>query len=177
MTRIVGIPRNRSMYTIARARIGKKTGPGRLRMIARPSPSTSTIVSAITNATTFLPNFRRMSGKLSRNTSPLKNASRNASHPGALTISAPSTVSTTTVLASAMSTPRAPCWRCQPLRMRERRSPLDPRPALWITGGRRGRISSGPLLPQAVQPVSPGSTRSIPIDQNRGDPSVFSPEA
>ena len=34
MTRIVGTPRKKSAYTIARARSGKKTGPGRLRRTA-----------------------------------------------------------------------------------------------------------------------------------------------
>ena len=55
-TRIVGTPRKTSAYTIASARIGKNTGPGRLRSTAIPSAATRMIASAIRKILTLILN-------------------------------------------------------------------------------------------------------------------------
>jgi len=66
MTRIVGTPRKKSAYTIASARIGKKTGPGRPRRMARPSAVTRMIASAIRKILTLIRNASAISGNESR---------------------------------------------------------------------------------------------------------------
>ncbi len=80
------MPRNRSMYPTASARIGKNTGPGRLRITARNIARTRMNTSAIRNSFTFTRNARAMLGNDSLNCSPLKNASLTSSQPGALMI-------------------------------------------------------------------------------------------
>jgi len=62
----VGTPRKKSAYTIASARTGKKTGPGRLRSTASPRAVTRMIVSAIRNIRTLRRNASAISGKDSR---------------------------------------------------------------------------------------------------------------
>jgi hypothetical protein len=63
MTRSVGTPRKKSAYTIASARIGKKTGPGRLRRTARPSAKTRIRASAMQKILMLSRNAREISGK------------------------------------------------------------------------------------------------------------------
>jgi hypothetical protein len=62
ITRIVGTPRKKSAYAIASARIGKKTGPGRLRRTARASAVTRMIASAMQKIFTFSRKARAMPG-------------------------------------------------------------------------------------------------------------------
>ena len=66
ITRIVGIPRNRSVYAIASARIGKKTGPGSDRRTARKSAAGRISASDVQKSFTFSQKASRISGKLSR---------------------------------------------------------------------------------------------------------------
>src|SRR5919204_6565121 len=85
ITRIVGTPRNRSVYAIASARKGKKTGPGRLRKIATKSANTSTTASAIKKIRTFSANASAMSGNASLKIDPSKNARWTSGQPGEVT--------------------------------------------------------------------------------------------
>src|ERR671915_302823 len=135
MTRIVGMPRNRSVYPTASARIGKNTGPWRLRRTAMKSPSTRMKTSAIRKACTLMRNFSAIWGNDSRKTCKSKNRWRISGHPGEFTTSSTSTVTKTAVEIRAMTTPRRPS--VPPPRMRERRSPRGRSGAGWgaVPGG------------------------------------------
>src|SRR6185437_12330438 len=62
---MIGVPRKKSVYAIARARSGLAPGPGRPRTIAIPSASTSTSASAITIIFRFSWNPAQTSGMAS----------------------------------------------------------------------------------------------------------------
>src|SRR5258705_3391779 len=90
------------------ARIGKKTGPGRLRTTARTSARTRMNASAITKILTFSRNAREISGIESLNSFQLKNVRFTSGQPGACVIATASKVKKTTVLSRATVTPRRP---------------------------------------------------------------------
>src|SRR6185295_13987209 len=90
------------------ARIGKNTGPGRLRTIARRSASTRMNASAIEKIFTFNRNAREISGIEALNSLQLKNVRFTSGQPGACVINTASTVKKTTVLSKATVTPRRP---------------------------------------------------------------------
>ena len=102
------MPRKRSAYTIASARIGNRTGPGRLRRIAIASAATRITTSAMQKIFTFSRNAWTISPKESTKMCRLKNACRTAGQPAELTTATTTRVTKTAVLASAIATPRAP---------------------------------------------------------------------
>jgi hypothetical protein len=99
----------------------------RLRITAIAMATTSTRISAVTKMNAFLPNFSRTFGNASAKTSPSKNASLMSGHPDEFRTATIAAVKNTTVLTTAIATPRTPSTRSG-ARMREPRSP----------GGRRG---------------------------------------
>jgi hypothetical protein len=120
ITGIVGTPRNRSVYAIASARIGKNTGLGRLRRTAITKAKTSTTASAIRKIRTLRRKASAISGNESLKTAPLKKASRTSGHPGDVTTTTTMAAKRTTVLTSAIATEREPS---APPRIREPRLP------------------------------------------------------
>src|SRR6266550_2335917 len=90
------------------ARIGKKTGPGRLRRTARTRARTRMNASAIMKIFTFSRNAREISGIDDLNSFQLKNVRLTSGHPGACVIATASTVKKTAVLSTATVTPRRP---------------------------------------------------------------------
>src|SRR5918996_858981 len=123
MTRTVGIPRNRSVYATARARIGKNTAPDRLLITAMKSANTRMNTSASRKACTLSRNRRAISGNDSRNTSTFKKDLRTSGQPGEFTTTRARAVKTTAVLTRATATPRRPST--PPPRILERRSPAS----------------------------------------------------
>src|SRR5919204_5425110 len=93
---------------MASTRIGKKTGPGRLRRTARPSAIGRISASAMQKIFTLSRKAEAMPGKVLANSWPSKKACWISGHPGALTIAKPSPVKTAPVLASAIRTARRP---------------------------------------------------------------------
>src|SRR3954468_5667944 len=89
-------------------RIGKNTGPGRLRMTASASASTRMNASEIKKIFTFSRNARAISGIDALNSCQLKNVRLTSGHPGACVIARASTVKKTMVLSTAMVAPRRP---------------------------------------------------------------------
>src|ERR687898_2365685 len=89
-------------------RSGRKTGPGRLRMIATSIASTSTSTSATTNMKTLIRKARRIFGKASAKTSPSKKASRIDGQPGDVPTRTASPPNTRIVLTSAIAIDRPP---------------------------------------------------------------------
>src|SRR2546421_8637172 len=120
MTRIVGMPRKRSAYTIASARIGNSTGPGRPRRTAIPSAATRITTSAMQKTRTLSRKACAISPKESPKIFPSKKARRTAGHPDELTTATTTSVAKTMVLTSAIATPRVP-WPLRSPRIRERR--------------------------------------------------------
>src|SRR5919198_2220118 len=120
MTRIVGSPRNRSMYMTAIARSGKKTEPGRLRRIARNNAKARITASHIRKYWMLRTNFDATSGKESRNSWPLKKACFTAGQLGDRATAQAISPNTTIVLTTAMATPFAPSCRKTSPRMRDR---------------------------------------------------------
>src|SRR5437016_1501803 len=108
MTRMVGTPRKKSAYAMPSARIGKKTGPGRLRTTASRSARTRMNASAIMKIFTFSRNAREISGIDDLNWFQLKNVRLTSGQPGACVIATASKVKKTTVLSTATVTPRRP---------------------------------------------------------------------
>src|SRR3990170_8667220 len=95
-----------STYAVASARIGKNTGPGRLRSTARTSPKPRMRTSAIRNSWTFVRKRAMDSGRASAKRAALRNSRWTSGQPGALTTVQPIAPKTTTVLRTAMSTAR-----------------------------------------------------------------------
>jgi hypothetical protein len=116
------MPRNTSVYTMDMPRRGKNTGPGRLRSTARTRASTRMNTSHTRKYSMLRTNFRAISGKDSRNSWPLKNASRTAGQFGECTTAHQRTPTTTTVLTTAMATPPAPSRRRRSREILDRRS-------------------------------------------------------
>src|SRR5262249_5265284 len=108
ITRIVGTPRQKSAYAIASARSGKNTGPGRLRITASTSANARISTSAMQKIFTLSRNARAISGIDLQNSSQLKNVVRTSGQPGACVTTTTRTTKKTTVLASAIATPRGP---------------------------------------------------------------------
>src|SRR3982074_3668291 len=90
------------------ARIGKKTGPGRLRRTARTSARTRMKASAIMKIFTFSRNAREISGIEAVSWLQLKNVRFTSGQPGACVIATTRRVKKTTVLSTATVTPRRP---------------------------------------------------------------------
>src|SRR5882724_3186615 len=90
------------------ARIGKKTGPGRLRMSARTSARTRMNASAIMKIFTFSRKALEISGIESLNWFQLKNVRFTSGQPGACVIATATKVKKITVLSRATVTPRRP---------------------------------------------------------------------
>src|SRR6185503_11315332 len=106
---------------IASARMGKNTGPGRLRRTAMPSAKARITTSATKKILTSSQKADSTSGNQVRNSSPLRNFCLTSSQPEELTTSRPSAVNTMAVDTSATATLRpAPP---PPPRIRDRRSP------------------------------------------------------
>src|SRR3990170_1352346 len=108
MTRIVGMPRKRSAYTVANSRSGKNTGPGRPRRIARKRAKTRMKTSAIRKILTLTKKALAMSGNESAKTSRLRKDCLTSGQPGARTTSTTTTLTTTSVLSAAMTIARRP---------------------------------------------------------------------
>src|SRR6476659_5724900 len=87
-------------------RIGKNTGPGRLRTTASASGRMN--ASEIKKIFTFSRNARAISGIDALNSCQLKNVCLTSGHPGACVIARASTVKKTMVLSTAIVTPRRP---------------------------------------------------------------------
>src|SRR5439155_15628616 len=135
MTRIVGIPRNRSVYTTAINRSGKNTEPGRLRITAISSANARMITSQIMKYSMLRTNFFAMSGKVSRNSLPLKNACFTAGQFEECTTTHQMAPNTTTVLTTAMATPFAPSCRKTSANSRDRLLPTGPSGGAGAPGG------------------------------------------
>ena len=73
-TMMIGVPRKKSVYAIARARSGFAPGPGRPRTIASASANTRTSASAITIMWRFTWKPAHTSGSASVKLCGLKNA-------------------------------------------------------------------------------------------------------
>src|SRR5918994_5650776 len=106
----------------ASSRIGKNTGPGKLRRTATTRARISTRTSAIRKSCTFTRNARPTSGRESSSSSTLRNLKRNSSQPGELTATKTTIAMKIAVLASATATARRPSTRVPPPRIRERPS-------------------------------------------------------
>src|SRR3954453_21338810 len=91
ITRIVGTPRKKSAYTIASARSGKNTGPGRLRSTAIRSANGRIRHSAIEKILQLRRNALAISGNDDLNSDQLKNVSRTVGQPGALVMATTTT--------------------------------------------------------------------------------------
>src|SRR5687768_3214207 len=85
----------------ASARSGKKTGPGRLRRMARPRATTRMTASAMRKILTFRRKASGMTESDSLKTSPSKNARFTSGQPGAFVITSSATTANTIVLARA----------------------------------------------------------------------------
>jgi hypothetical protein len=83
ITRMVGTPRKKSAYMIARTRSGKNTGPGRLRRTASASAVTRMIASAMQKIFTFSMNACEIAGYERRYASQSKNAALTSGQLGA----------------------------------------------------------------------------------------------
>src|SRR3972149_6539054 len=105
----------------AKPRKGVNTGPGRLRMIASSRPTMRMKDSATRKIWTLMRKARRIFGSAAANVSGSRNAARNSSQPGALTIRSAKMATTTTVLTMDTTTPRRPDSGSP--RSRERRDP------------------------------------------------------
>src|SRR4051794_38317141 len=109
---------------IAITRTGKNTAPGRLRRTATSRARARITTSATRKYSMFRTNFLAISGKLSRNSSPLKNACLTAGQFFEWTITHTIAPNTTTVLTTAITTPLAPSRRSPVLATsRDRRPP------------------------------------------------------
>src|SRR6266487_1594060 len=136
MTRIVGTPRNRSVYITAIARKGKNTGPGSPRSSAIRSAATRISASAIRKILMLTRKARAISGNESTKICPSKNAFLTAGQPAELTTAKTTTAATTSVLASAMATPlRPPPFRSARIR--------EPRPGSAPTLTPRALLQDG----------------------------------
>src|SRR5215208_3147187 len=102
-------------------RIGKKTGPGRLRSTAITRAKARMNTSATQKILMLSQKARRISGNDSRKISGLKNAALTSGQPGALVITRTRTAKKTTVLTSAIATLRESALI--PPRILDRRSP------------------------------------------------------
>src|SRR3954469_3158518 len=122
MTRIVGIPRKRSVYATASSRKGNSTGPGSPRRTAIPSAKTRISASAIRKIRMFSRKARATSGNESTKSCRSKKAFRTSGHPAERTIAKTTIAIKTSVLATATPTLRAP------LKSPRIRDPRLPRP-------------------------------------------------
>src|SRR5262245_21986373 len=144
-----------------------KTGARRLRNTARSRARIRKKNSATNKLKMLRPNFDRILPRESRKTTGSKNASLICGHPEEFTIANASTPKTTTVLTTAITTPRAPSLFSGP-RIFEPRSPLGgvypPPGRLWYFSGdsppterlrqdRRVRLVGQPLLLDLVEPA------------------------
>src|SRR6185436_5089177 len=93
---------------------GKKTGPCKLRSTASASAHTRMNTSAMQKYTMLRRNAQTMSGNDLRNSSPLKNSCFTAGQLGDDVTAQTISPATTTVLTTAMTTPRAPSARRGP---------------------------------------------------------------
>src|SRR5262245_8867941 len=107
MTRIVGTPRNRSVYAAAMIRIGVKTGPGKLRATAITSASIKTSTSATQKIAMLRTNFCKITGNDDLNSEASKNDCLISGHPGERTTMIARSVKKISVLPTATQTLRA----------------------------------------------------------------------
>src|SRR3990170_694195 len=125
-------------------RSGVNTGPARLRITARSSASINTKTSATTKMKMFRQNFSRIFPRESQKTCGSKNASLMAGQPEEFTTARPSAVKNTTVLTTAIHTPRAPSPRSG-ARIFEPRSPVG---GVYGPPGRPWYFSGAPAVPK-----------------------------
>ena len=108
---------------IARARSGKKTGPGRLRSTAITSAKTRMNTSQTRKIFTFSMNARAMSGNELEMSPQSKKVRFTSGQPADWVTATITTVTKTAVLSSAIATPCAPSpSKWSPPSRRERRS-------------------------------------------------------
>src|SRR5438094_5654073 len=117
---MVGIPRNRSVYSTANSRNGKSTGPGSPLSTAIASAKTRISASAMQKMRMFSRKACPTSGNELSKSFRSKNAFRTSGQPAELTTTMATIAKNTTVLVTAIPMLRAP--RRSP-RIRDRRSP------------------------------------------------------